>query len=338
MRLLTMVLGAALTVALGACGGGEGEGDTGSGDPGAKTLKIAVIPKGTTHEFWKSVHAGAAKAEAELEGIEITFRGPEKEDDREQQVALVQNLLTGRYDAIVLAPLDDHALVAPVRQAKAAGVPVVIIDSGLEGTAGEDFVSFVATDNKRGGRVAGEHMAELLEGKGRVLMLRYQEGSASTRLREEGFVEAIGEHPGIELIDPGRFAGPTRETALQAAENLLAANPEIDAVYCPNESSTFGMLLALRGRGLAGEVRFVGFDSSEGLVEALRNREIDGLVVQSPIRMGYLGVMAAVDHLRGVSVETRIDTGASLVTGETMDDPEVKELISPDLSKYLDGG
>jgi len=304
---------------------------------GAAALRIAVVPKGTTHDFWKSIHAGAIKAEKELGGVQVTFRGPEKEDDREQQVALVQNLISSGYDAIVLAPLDDRALVGPVKQATAAGIPVVIIDSGLQAAVGEDFVSFVATDNEKGGRLAGERLASVLGGKGKVLLLRYQEGSASTALREKGFVDAVSKPEGITVIDPKRYAGPTRATAQDAAENLLLANPEIDGVFCPNESSTYGMLLALRGRGLNKKVKFVGFDASDAVVDAMRDGEIDGLVLQNPIRMGYLGVKAAVDRIRGKQVEPRIDTGVVIVTKENMETPESKELLSPDLNALLGG-
>jgi ribose transport system substrate-binding protein len=303
----------------------------------AKALRIAVVPKGTTHDFWKSIHAGAIKAEKELGGIEVTFRGPQKEDDREQQITLVQNLVSSKYDAIVLAPLDDKALVGPVKQATAAKIPVVIIDSGLEAKVGEDFVSFVATDNERGGQLAGERLAQVLDGKGKVLLLRYQEGSASTTLREKGFIDAVSKVRGIALIDPKRYAGPTRATAQDAAENLLLANQEIDGVFCPNESSTYGMLLALRDRGLIKKVRFVGFDASDAAVEAMKNSEIDGLVLQSPIRMGYLGVKTAVEHIRGGRVEPRIDTGVVIITRENMDTPESKELLSPDLKALLGG-
>ncbi len=324
-----------LAAALAGCGGSsEDSQGTESGD---SSLRIAVVPKGTTHDYWKSVHAGALKAQSELGGVTIVFQGPQKEDDREQQISLVQNLISARYDAIVLAPLDDRALVSPVRQAMAAGIPVVIIDSGLEGVVGEDFVSFVATDNKARGRIAGEYMASLLPDGGSVLILRYQEGSASTRLREEGFLESLAGHESITVIDPKRYAGATRATAQEAAENLLAANQDIDGVYCPNESSTFGMLLALRSRELTANVKFIGFDSSEGLVDALREGEIDGLVVQNPIRMGYLGVKTAVNHLRGQPVEMRIDTGVMLVTQENMTTPEAQEVLSPDLEQYLGG-
>ena len=301
----------------------------------AATLRVAVVPKGTTHEFWKSIHAGANKAARELGGVEITFRGPQKEDDRAQQIALVENLVGSKYDAIVLAPLDDKALVGPVRQATAAKIPVIIMDSGLDAKVGEDFVSFVATDNEKGGSLAGQKLGDLLGGKGKVLLLRYQEGSASTALREKGFVDALSKFPGITLIDPHRYAGATRDTAQQAAESLLGANTDIAGVFCPNESSTFGMMLALRSRGMAGKVKFIGFDSSGELVDAMRKGEINGLVLQNPIRMGYLAVKTAVEHIRGQKVEQRIDTGVGLITPETMDTPESRELLSPDLKALL---
>jgi len=332
----TSLLALAVLGVLGACDKEPRAGQTPAGDTPA-LLRIAVVPKGTTHDFWKSIHAGAMKAERELGGVQVTFRGPEKEDDREQQVSLVQNLVGGRYDAIVLAPLDDRALVEPVRQATGAGVPVVIIDSGLQAEAGRDYVSYIATDNYKGGQLAGQRMIDALGGAGRVLMLRYQEGSASTTQREQGFVDALEGAGGIGVIDPQRYAGATRDSAQAAAENLLAANPGLSGVFCPNESSTYGMLLALRAANLAGKVKLVGFDSSQGLVDALRTGDIDALVVQDPMKMGYLGVKAAVAHIRGESVQPQIDTGVAIITKDTMDTPESRELLSPDLKAYLGG-
>ncbi len=296
---------------------------------GERKLRVAVIPKGTTHDFWKSVQAGAQQAARELGNVEVIFRGPEKEDDREQQVALVQNFISSRVDAIVLAPLDEKALLAPARQAMAAKIPVIIIDSALAGTVGQDFVSFVATDNVKGGQLGAQRLNEVLGGPGKVLLLRYQEGSASTMDRERGFTEAIGQVAGVELVDPHRYAGPTRATAQEAAENLLTAQAGAQGIFCPNESSTFGMLLALRNRGLVGQVKFVGFDASPGLVEALAKGEMDGLVVQNPLKMGYLGVKSAVEAVQGKAVEPRIDTGVALVTPENMAQPEMRALLEP---------
>ena len=216
-----------------------------------------------------------------------------------------------------------------MRLATQAGIPVVIIDSGLDAEVGKDFVTFIATDNEQGGRMGGQKMVELLGGKGKVLLLRYQEGSASTDLRERGFIEALSAAEGIELIDPGRYAGATRATAQEAAENLLTTYSDIDGVFCPNESSTFGMLLALRSRQMAGKVTFIGFDASEGLVEALGTGDIQALVVQNPIRMGELGVRAAGDFLQGKTIEPRIDTGVMLVTPDNMNTPEAMTRVIP---------
>ena len=296
--------------------------------PAAK--RVAVVPKGTTHEFWKAVQAGAMLGQDDAGGtIAVTYRGPEKEDDREQQISLVQNLVSARHDAIVLAPLDSKALLAPVRQARQAGIQVVIMDSALEGEPGADFASFVATDSQAGGRLAGERMATLLPTGGKVLLLRYLEGSASTAAREQGFVDALSKAPGITLVDPLRYAGATRATAQEAAENLLAANGDIAGVFCPNESSTFGMMLALRSRGMLGKIAFVGFDSSAELVDALRAGEIAALVVQDPIKMGRLAVKAAADALAGRTVERRIDTGVAVVTKDNLAEPEIARLVNP---------
>ena len=170
--------------------------------------KIAVIPKGTTHSFWKSVEKGARQAGSEF-GAEIVWKGPLKEDDRAQQIAVVQQFVVDDADAIVLAPLDDTALRNPVRSAMERKKPVVIFDSALKGEVGTDFISFVATNNRLGGQLAGEELVRLIGGKGKVVMLRYSEGSASTAEREAGFMAVMEQHPGIEMILANRYAGAT---------------------------------------------------------------------------------------------------------------------------------
>ena len=335
MRRLWLVLMAVGVVGVWGCGQQQEAPKETGGKPAAK-MTIAVIPKGTTHEFWKTVHAGAVKASREL-NVEIIWKGPMKEDDREAQISVVEDFTTRKVSGIVLAPLDDTALQTPVATAVSKGIPVVIFDSDLKG---KDFTSFVATDNFAGGKAAGEHLAKLLNGKGRVVMLRYQEGSASTMNREKGFLSAMEKCPGIKVVSENQHAGPTTETAYKASENLLAPlktekGLSIDGIFCPNESSTFGMLCALQDAGLAGKVSFVGFDSSTKLVDALKNAQINGLVVQNPMRMGYLGVKTMTEHLKGQAVEKRVDTGVVLVTKENMDTPEIRELLQPDLGKWL---
>ena len=299
---------------------------------------IAVVPKGTTHEFWKSIHAGAIKAQRELAAagvtIDIIWKGPLKEDDREQQVQVVENFIGRHVDGIVLAPLDNKALVAPVETAVRGKIPVVIIDSGLVSTA---QASFVATDNREGGRIAARNLGRLLGGKGNVIMLRYAVGSASTEEREAGFIEIMRQDfPAIRLLSTDQHAGATRDTAKRTAENLLSRfGPQINGVFACNESSAAGMLLALRDAGLAGKVRFVGFDSGETLNAGLKAGDIDGLVVQNPFNMGYLGVKTVVAVLRGEKVPARIDTGVGFVTRENFNDPAVADIVNPPLAQYL---
>jgi ribose transport system substrate-binding protein len=293
---------------------------------GAEKLQIAVIPKGTTHSFWKTVEAGAREAAAELD-VDMIWKGPVKEDDRAQQIAVVQQFLSSGVNAIVLAPLDDTALQSPVQMAAQRKIPVVIFDSALKGEAGKDFASYVATDNKRGGAIGGEELVRLLGGKGKVVLLRYSEGSASTAEREAGFLEVMARHPEIQVIVDNRYGGATVASAQDAAMNLLDKLRAADGIFCPNESSTQGMLLALRKTGLAGRKTFVGFDTSVPLLQALERGEIKGLVAQNPRRMGYLGVVTAVKHLRGEPIELRIDTGCVLVTKENRATPEIEAVI-----------
>jgi ribose transport system substrate-binding protein len=294
--------------------------------------RIAVIPKGTTHEFWKSVHAGALKAGHERD-VEIIWKGPVREDDRDEQIKVVENFIASRVDAIVLAPLDDTALVPAVSEAAHEGIPVVIIDSDIRW---EGRVSFVATDNYRGGAVAARHIGALLHGKGRVLVLRYQEGSASTARRELGFIETLQkELPDMALVSSNQYGGATTESAYKTSENLLVQWKELDAIFCPNESTTFGMLRALQDAKRTGSVKFVGFDSSDKLRSALAQGELQGLLLQNPFAMGELGVQAALDKLDGQPVAGRIDTGVQLATRDNANQPAIAALLSPDLSAWL---
>ena len=289
-------------------------------------LKIAVIPKGTTHIFWKSVEAGAKQAGKEL-GVEIIWKGPLKENDRAQQIAIVEQFVTEGVSGIVLAPLDNTALQRPVASAMEKKIPVVIFDSGLKGEAGKDYVSFVSTDNKKGGNLGGDHLAKLLAGKGNVVLLRYQVGSASTMEREEGFLEAMHMVKGLKITVDNRYAGATVGEAKTASMNIVDKLKEANGIFCPNESSTFGMLLALRQMNLAGKIRFVGFDTSPPLIEALQSGEIDALVAQDPTLMGYQGVKTIVAKLQGKDVPKTIDTGVRLITRENLNTPEIKKLL-----------
>ncbi len=334
------IAGALALVMVVGCGSGDdkktAEGDNapaaGGTDAGAKkSLTIAVIPKGSTHEFWKSVKAGADAAAKEL-SVTVQFKGPLKEDDRESQIKTVEDFITAKVDGIVLAPLDNQALVGPTHEAVGQNIPVVIIDSALNST---ETSSFVATDNYKGGTMAGDQMVKLLGDKGSIIVLRYQKGSASTDDREKGFLDVMAKHPGIKVLSSNQEAGPTVDSAQKASENLLGGFKNADGslqaqgIYTPNESSTFGMLRVLEENKWAGKVKFVGFDSAPKLLEGMTKGEIDALVVQNPYNMGYLSVKTMVDVINKKTVEKRIDTGAQLVTKDNMTQPDIAKLINP---------
>jgi ribose transport system substrate-binding protein len=320
-----------LLAMLAACSGRGGGTDQG-GAPAGKKLTIAVIPKGTTHEFWKSIHAGALKAAGELSQggrtVEIIWKGPLREDDREQQVQVVESFTSQGVSGIVLAPLDASALVRPVEEARRLKIPTVIFDSGLNS---KEIVSYVATDNYKGGELAAERLGTLMGGKGKALLLRYQEGSASTEEREKGFETKLrSAHPNVVLVSSDQYSGPTRDTAKRASENLLNRfGGQVQGIFTPNESSSMGMLLALQDEGRAGQLPFVGFDASPAFVEAMRKGQMGGIVLQNPYNMGYLAVKTMVDHLEGKQVPAVVDTGVEMVTPDTLDTPRAKELLNP---------
>jgi ribose transport system substrate-binding protein len=294
-------------------------------------LRIAVIPKGSTHEHWLRVRVGAERAAAELTAagtpVEVIWKAPLREDDREQQVQVVEGFISQGISGLVLAPLDSRALERPVEEAARTGIPTVIFDSALANP--EKAVSYVSTDNGRGGRLAGRRMGELLGGKGRVLMLRYQEGSAATEEREQGFLDELRTvFPGIEVVSSDQYAGATRDTAKRTSENLLNRfASSVDGIFTPNESSTAGMLLALQDIGKAGAITFVGFDYSSAFLEPLKRGELKGFIVQNPVNMGYLSVKTMADHLQGKPVPKTVDTGVLLVTAENLGSAEVQKVI-----------
>lgn len=291
---------------------------------GGDEIKIAVIPKGTTHIFWQSVHEGAKKAGQEA-GVEIFWNGPKLETDREEQIQIIEDFLIKRVSGVVLAPLDSKALVPSVEKMYENNIPCVIIDSGI-GT--DKIVSFAATDNYQGGVLAAKRMGEILDGKGKIIVVKYVPNSDSTTQREDGFIDTIKkEFPEIEIVDE-QYGMATVETSLQATEDMLTKNTELDGLYACNASTAVGAMQALQSQGRADKVKMVGFDAEDALVNGLKSGIIDSLVVQNPFKMGYEGVKAVLAKLDGKDVPRRIDTGVELVTIERLEEPAIKELLN----------
>jgi ribose transport system substrate-binding protein len=306
--------------------GGGGGGGTPTTGPAPSDIRVAVIPKGTTHAFWRAVEAGAEQAGKDT-GATVIWKGPVKEDDRQAEIQVVEQFVGDGVSGIVVAPLDSKALRTPVQLADSQKIPVVIMDSALDGQVGKDFVSFVATDNHKGGELAGEELARLLNNKGNVVMLRYAEGSASTEAREAGFLEAIAKHPDIKVIDQEHHGGATSDSAAKNALNMIDTIKQADGIFTPNESTTSGMLAVLRTAGLSGQKKFVGFDATTDLVKALQNGDLQALVAQNPYKMGYESVKTLVDHIRGQKVPERVDTGVYLINKDNLNDPQIQDLL-----------
>lgn len=292
--------------------------------------QIAVIPKGRAHVFWQSVHAGAVKAAREGDA-EVIWNGPATETDFNAQIQIMDAMINRRVDAICLAPIDKKVMVSVVERAAKENIPVIIFDSGIDT---EQFVSQVMTDNKEAGRVAARRMGEILNGKGKMVMVAVQPGGASTMLREEGFEEEIKNFPGIQIVDK-RYGMSDYAKSLQVAENMLTAFPDVAGLFASNESSAAGAAQALKARP-NNKVKAVGFDASPALIADLKAGVFDSLVVQDPFGMGYGSVTNALKKLKGEQVEKINNMPPALVTQANLDTPEIQARLNPDLKKYLD--
>lgn len=294
---------------------------------GGSKLVVAVIPKGTTHIFWLSVRAGAMRAAKELGDVEINWNGPRAESERGQQIQIVDDMLTQGVNGVVLAPIDANALVDTINAA-AKKVPVVIFDSGANT---DTYKAFVATDNFKGGQLAGQRMLELLPDGGEVAIVRTAAGSESTTQREEGFKSEIKKNPKIQLVaEP--YGDSDRNKSQRVAGDILAAHPNLKGFYGPNESSAFGILGGLRDyKKKPGEIKFVGFDASDDLRQGLEEGYIDSLVLQNPVRMGHDAVIACVKSIKGQPVEKKQPIEPVLATQKNKDEPAIKELLNPKL-------
>ncbi|MHC4088099.1 MAG: ABC transporter substrate-binding protein [Planctomycetota bacterium] len=285
---------------------------------------IAVIPKGTTHIFWESVRKGAEKAGTEA-GVKILWNGPKRETDREEQIQIIEDFIVQKVSGVVLAPLDSKALVPKVDELYDKNIPCVIVDSGIDT---DKYVCFAATDNYIGGLIAARRMGKILNGKGKIVVLKYVPGSASTTNRENGFVDTIRkEFPEIDIVDQ-QYGKDTVETALQVTEDMLTKNVELDGLFACNASTSVGALQGLRSQGRAGKIKMIGFDTEKALIDGLKEGTIDSLVAQNPYKMGYEGVKAVLAVLDGTELPTRrIDTGVNLVTKDNMATPEIQALL-----------
>lgn len=291
--------------------------------------QIAVIPMGRSHVYWVSAHAGAVKAARE-ENVDIIWNGPSTESDFSGELQIVENMINQHVDAICLAPIDRKALANSVDRASAAGIPVLIWDSPVDS---QKFVAQISTDNYAAGQLAASRMGEILNGKGRIVEVACQPGSASTMAREQGFEDKLKQSfPDIKIVDK-RYGMADVAKSMAVAENMLTAFPDLDGMFGSNESSTVGAARALKSA--KSKVKLVGFDSSPTLIEGLKDGVIDSLVTQNPFDMGYKVVKAAVASLQGKTVERIQALPAVVVTKANLEEPQIHARLYPDIDQYL---
>ena len=290
----------------------------------SQKLRILVTPKAVVHSFWVSVKVGADSAGKEL-GVEVIWKGPPSETNVDNQIAIIEDYINQRVDAIVLAATDSKALVPVVNHAISKNIPVITIDSGIDS---DIPASFIATDNILGANLAARALVNLIGGKGKVACIPFVPGSATSMWRESGFVEEIKKYKDVELTTI-QYSQSDVATAMTVTEDILTAFPDIKGIFTANEAGAIGASQALLSRGLAGKVKLVAFDAAENEIEALKKNIIQALVVQNPFKMGYLGVKSAVDVIQGKEVPKRIDTGVSIVTLENLYTEEIQKLLYP---------
>ena len=302
-----------------------------------KKLTIAVIPKGTTHEFWKSIHAGSNKAAAELNAqgteIEVIWKGPLREDDREQQIQVVEGFAAQGVSGIVLAPstIARWCVRLRMRGARACQPSSSIPDWSRTRSSASSPRTIAKADARRGSD--GPTARRQRQGAGVALRGRFGEHDrARIRFHRTAQSEVSRHRDRFYGSIRRRYTRHSQASFGKLAESIWRSGA---GIFTPNESSTAGMLLALEDIGKAGKVSFVGFDVSQRFIDALNSGQLHGIVVQNPFNMGYLGVKTMVDNLLGRTVEKKIDTGVMLVTKENMESPEVKTLLRPPLDQYL---
>jgi ribose transport system substrate-binding protein len=293
--------------------------------------QIAVIPKGTAHVFWQTVHAGANAAGQEF-NVEILWNGPPAETDYSRQIEIMDSMIARHVSGIALAATDRNALDASIERAGKQKIPVTVFDSGVAST---NYQTFVATDNFAGGQAGARKLAELIGGKGQVGLVANAPGSVSTMDREAGFKDALSkEFPKIKIVAE-QFSMSDRAKGLAATENILTAHPGLAGIFASAEPASVAAAQALKSRDLVGKVRLVGFDSGDVLVADLREGTIDALVAQDPFKMGFEAVRTVVEALDGKTPPKRVDLQATVITKADLDKPEIKALLNPDLQKYL---
>ncbi|CAN5661983.1 ABC transporter substrate-binding protein [soil metagenome] len=285
---------------------------------------IAIISKGFQHQFWQAVKSGADKAAKEM-NVDITFEGPESESMVDKQVEMVQAAIDKKPAALCLAALDSKALVPLLEKAKAANIPVVGFDSGVDS---DIPVATAATDNINAAGMAADKMAELIGADGgEVAVIVHDQTSATGVGRRDGFVNRIKEkYPKVNIVDI-QYGGGDQLKSTDLAKAIIQAHPNLKGFFGANEGSIIGVLNAVKETQMEGKIVVIGYDSGKQQIDAIKSGVEAGAITQDPIGIGYKCVEAAVKAIKGEKVEKNIDTGFHWYDKTNVDSPEITALL-----------
>ena len=318
-RFYGLVAGA-MTLALvaAACGGGASQAPTTAAKP-----YIAIVSKGSQHQFWQAVQKGATD-EAAAKGATITYEGPASESEVDKQLTMLQTALDKKPAAVCFAALDSKAAGPLLQKAKDAGIPVIGFDSGVDS---DIPVTTVSTDNIAAAGEAADQMAKLIGNEGKVAVIVHDQTSQTGTTRRDGFVNRMKEkYPNIEVVAIEYGAGDPVKSA-DLAKAIMTKNPDLKGFFGANEGSAKGVLNALKEAGKEGKIVAVGYDSGQQQIEAIRSGVMAGAITQNPVGIGAKCVDAALDAIAGKTLPKNIDTGYYWYDKTNIDNAEVQAVL-----------
>lgn len=295
-------------------------------------ITIALIPGLTTDAFYITMQKGA-QAAADALGVELVFQGA-PDFNPVTQVPVLDAVIARAPDAILIAPTDTTQLIEPMRKAHEAGIAVITVDTFIgdgvyqTGAGEDDFVlSYIASDNVLGGRIAARALANAIGGEGKVYVSNVNPGISTTDQREEGFKLEMAENfPGVEVLET-QFNENDANNAASQLQAVYARNPDLAGVFGANLFSALGAANGVQQAGQTGNIRVVAFDAPGSIVDNIKTGLVDVAIAQHPAEIGYYGVVSAYAHLTGQSIPVAIGTGFTIIDASNVDDPEVAKYV-----------
>jgi ribose transport system substrate-binding protein len=284
--------------------------------------RIALVLKTLNSPFFIEMQRGAVEAANRLQ-VDLVVQAAEREIDVEKQMQIIENLIQARVSALAVTPSGSREVVPAVGKANQANIPVVIVDTRLDTAtaqqAGVKTVSFVGSDNYRGGQLIGEYLVKASGGRARVALLEGIPGHETGDSRVRGFREAIKGSPGI-TIAASQPANWERDQGFTVFQNMLQANPDLDTVFACNDMMALGAIEAIAAAGRTGKIRVLGFDAVDDARKAIAAGTMEATVAQFPSEMGRIAVETALKAMKGESVPADVTVRIGLVTRENVNE------------------